>query len=79
MKALGMRAWLPVRRAANPRRVRIETQGREATRERAVHLLGVKRGSPLRRREVSRSERREGRVKVERAKRRLGRRELTPL
>ena len=79
MKALGVKVVFPVKRAARLKRERRENHGIKVARERAVHLLGVKRGSPLNRRETSRSERREGRVKVERAKRMPSGREIVPL
>ena len=79
MKALGIKEVAPVKRAARLERVRRAIHGMKVARERAVHLLGVKRGSPLNRRETSRSERREGMVKVERAKRMLSGRTIVSL
>ena len=66
MKALGIKESPPVRRAAKHSRVVRETQGINVMRERAVHLLVVKRVSPFKSMETTRSEMREGRVKENR-------------
>jgi len=67
IKALGIRAYAPISIATVLNKVKIETHRREIENDKAVHLLLVRRLSPFRSRETSRSETREGREKTARA------------
>lgn len=77
MKALGIKLLAPINRVTMLNKMKNKIQRLQAERLSAAHLLGVKSPFSLKRWETSRSEKRDGRVKAERAKRRA--RRLKPL
>jgi len=77
MKALGIKGLAPISQAITLNKMKSKIQRLQTERLSAVHLLGVKSPSPPKSRETSRSEKSDGRVNAERAKKRA--RRLKPL
>lgn len=77
MKTLGIKELAPISQAITLNKMKSEIQRLQTERLSAVHLLGVNSPFLLKSRETSRSEKSDGRVNAERAKKRA--RKLKPL